>query len=183
MAEAIVPTARGSRPLKNIAGQTFGRLTAIRHAGFKENKSTWFCICSCGNECITRLTYLTGGRTKSCGCWNAEQRKVSRRIDGLSQTPEHRSYRSAVNRCTNPRHPAYRHYGGRGIEFRFQSFAEFIAEIGPRPNSEFSLDRINNDGHYELGNIRWATRSQQARNMRRRRKTPPPHEENTEKLS
>jgi hypothetical protein len=59
----------------------------------------------------------------------------------------------------------YRYYGGRGIKFLFTSFEQFLAELGPRP-SGMSLDRIENDGNYEPGNVRWATRSEQVQNRR-----------------
>lgn len=61
-------------------------------------------------------------------------------------------------RCINKHHSSWKHYGGRGIEFRFSSFAEFFAELGPRPKG-LTLDRIDNDGHYEVGNVRWVTRT------------------------
>lgn len=74
------------------------------------------------------------------------------------------AYADAKRRCTNPYSDLNaRRYKERGIEFRFSSFQEFIAHIGPRPEG-CSLDRIDNDGHYELGNVRWATRKQQAAN-------------------
>jgi hypothetical protein len=86
------------------------------------------------------------------------------------------AFRAAKDRCTNPRHPSYKNYGGRGIEFRFKSFRDFWNELGPRPkgmhgkSAAYSLDRINNDGHYEPGNVRWATRVEQRNNTRRRSK-------------
>ena len=80
-------------------------------------------------------------------------------------TPEYRAYHGAKCRCTNPNEPLWKYYGGRGIKFLFISFEEFFACVGPRPIG-MSLDRINNNGHYEPGNMRWATRSQQRRNRR-----------------
>lgn len=74
-------------------------------------------------------------------------------------------YRRAKARCTNPNIMQWGDYGGRGIEFRFKSFQDFIQEIGPRPLG-YTLDRINNDGHYEVGNVRWATRKEQGQNKR-----------------
>lgn len=85
----------------------------------------------------------------------------------MKSNAEYNTYLRAKGRCTNPRQPDYSRYGGRGIEFRFTSFEQFFTELGRRPPG-LSLDRINNDGHYEPGNVRWATRSQQVRNQRPR---------------
>lgn len=81
--------------------------------------------------------------------------------------PERSAYRSAKVRCEDQTHKAYKWYGGRGIEFRFTSFGQFFAELGPRP-PRLTLDRKDNDGHYEPGNVRWATRSEQEKNKRRK---------------
>lgn len=78
------------------------------------------------------------------------------------------AYQGAKTRCTKPRHPAYKNYGGRGIQFRFKSFAEFLAHVGTRPSPEYTLDRIDNTGHYETGNVRWALWTEQASNRRPR---------------
>jgi hypothetical protein len=79
-----------------------------------------------------------------------------RQIDGR-QTTEFMAYRGAENRCTNPNSDNWERYGGRGIKFLFESFEAFMDEIGPKPSPELQLDRINNDGNYEPGNVRWAT--------------------------
>lgn len=91
---------------------------------------------------------------------------------GMSCSREYATFTGAFQRCTDPKHSRWLRYGGRGIEFRFASFAEFFAELGPRPSgispggrSLYSLDRYPNpDGHYEKGNVRWATSSEQNRN-------------------
>jgi hypothetical protein len=84
---------------------------------------------------------------------------------GLSHTVEYRTFLSAKARCRNPREKSWKNYGGRGIEFRFTSFQQFFSELGQRPKG-LTLDRIHNDGHYEPGNVRWATYSEQLRNRR-----------------
>jgi len=81
----------------------------------------------------------------------------------LQPDRERASYRSAKERCENPARPKYPRYGGRGIEFRFSDFWDFYNYMGPRPVGK-TLDRIDNDGHYEKGNLRWATRKEQQRN-------------------
>jgi hypothetical protein len=82
------------------------------------------------------------------------------------KAPEYYTFYAARTRCTNPRHRTFPYYGGRGIQFKFKSFEEFYAHLGPRPEG-MSLDRYpNNDGHYEPGNVRWATRKEQRLNQR-----------------
>jgi hypothetical protein len=83
----------------------------------------------------------------------------------MTGTPEFRAFHDAKHRCLNPRDPFWKNYGGRGIKFLFESFEQFIAGLGPRPSPQHSLDRINNDGHYEPGNVHWATKSEQRRNQ------------------
>jgi len=92
---------------------------------------------------------------------------------GWSYTREYRNWNSMIQRCYNPKHPQYHDYGGRGIGTYYEwrnSFEKYItnviAEIGPKPSPEYSLDRINNNGNYEPGNIRWATREEQLENRR-----------------
>lgn len=103
------------------------------------------------------------------------QRKIARKRTtefhghGVVQTPEYRAWAQMIYRCGNPSADCFANYGGRGIRVCAswrESFAAFLADVGPRLVGH-SLDRINNDGHYEPGNVRWATRSQQNNNHRR----------------
>ena len=88
------------------------------------------------------------------------------------KTPERIAYSDAKQRCTNPNHRQWKDYGGRGIKFLFISFEQFIAEIGLRPKG-LTLDRADNNGNYEPGNVRWATRSQQNASRRNIPTLPP----------
>jgi hypothetical protein len=157
---------------KDISGQTFGRLLALWPIGKKDGKNMWWtCQCEDGNVVIARGAYLRNGSTRSCGCIWYEITKTSGKDcwkykHGFAQKPENSAYYTARSRCTSPNHPDYHNYGGRGIKFKFKSFLEFLVEIGPKPSPELTLDRINNNGHYEKGNIRWATRVQQNNNTR-----------------
>jgi hypothetical protein len=83
------------------------------------------------------------------------------------KSPELQAFTDAKQRCTNRRDEKYRSYGGRGIEFKFHDFKEFMDAVGPRPSSDYSLDRIDNDGDYEPSNCKWSTRREQQRNRRR----------------
>jgi hypothetical protein len=77
----------------------------------------------------------------------------------------HKSFRQAKRRCNDPRSPSYASYGGRGIKFLLPSWQELEAAIGPRPDG-FTLDRINSNGNYEIGNVKWSDATEQNRNRR-----------------
>ncbi len=84
-------------------------------------------------------------------------------------TPEYISWCKMRSRCNQPSAHNYRHYGGRGIRIceRWDSFPNFLADMGPRPSPNHTLERDNVHGAYEPGNCRWATKLEQARNVRR----------------
>jgi hypothetical protein len=87
-----------------------------------------------------------------------------------TQTPEYRAWQKMKLRCSNPNEQNYRYYGGRGIRVAAEwenDFEAFLAYIGDRPSASHSLDRIDCDGDYRPGNVRWATRQEQTRNTRR----------------
>jgi len=153
----------------DLTDQVFGRLTVKRQVEkSKYGQSRWLCVCSCINkELVISGAHLTSGQ-KSCGCLGIEKR-VNRALIPKFHF-EYNSYHAAKKRC-NPKHANiknYKDWSGRGIEFRFKSFEEFLVEVGPRPEPkrDYSLDRIDNNGHYEKGNVCWATKEKQAPNRR-----------------
>jgi hypothetical protein len=133
-------------------------------------KSVWRCQCVCGKETFVVTCSLTRGTTISCGCYNKEVvfQRCATHQESLNKrpSPELRAFQTAKGRCNNPTDHAFSNYGGRGIEFRFNSFEEFLNELGRKPTPKHSIDRIDVNGHYEPGNVRWADDATQARNKR-----------------
>jgi len=171
-------TCFGESRRHDIKGQTFHQWTVLSFAGFRPGKisrlSLWNCRCSCGVESVVYLGALKNGTSKSCiNCGREATRKVQTthgETVNNETTAEYRAFCNAKNRCENPKSERFYLYGQRGIEFRFASFEEFLAELGRRPSANHSVNRIDNDGHYELGNVEWATATEQANNRRPRRK-------------
>ena len=86
---------------------------------------------------------------------------------GMNKSPEHRAWVHMKQRCTNPNKKEYPHYGGRGIRVCdewMHSFLSFYHHVGPRPSDKHSIDRIDVNGNYEPGNVRWATQQEQVEN-------------------
>lgn len=153
----------------NITGQRFGRLTVLQKAKSRNGRSAWLCRCDCGVEKDILTQSLRSGLTKSCGCYSLEVSASLGRASathGLTKSPEYSVFSGIKRRCNNENDKSYHKYGGAGIECRLNSFEEFLDEVGERPSPEHTIDRIDTLGHYEVGNLRWATIIQQNRNRK-----------------
>jgi hypothetical protein len=132
------------------------------------DKDHWQCVCKCGTERRVHGGSLRQGKSKSCGCWGVERYPLMNKTHGYARSPEYRIWAAMKTRCSNPNAINYARYGVRGISVceQWQSFASFIADMGPRPSPEHSIDRKDNDGDYCPDNCLWAPVSQQVRNKR-----------------
>jgi hypothetical protein len=158
----------GRGVIRNLRGQKFGKLRVLKFAEVRKNAAYWLCKCDCGKTNIVAGFALTSGNTKTCGCGKYGNYVTHGQTRNRTVTPEWVAFNNARSRCQRKSHPRYADWGGRGIEFRFDSFEEFYVELGPKPSPKHSVDRIDNEGHYEKGNVRWATPIEQRNNRRDR---------------
>lgn len=171
--------------MSSLIGRTYGQLTITgvisaeqrpsRDSGRKRNRRRYVyeARCSCGKVLAVRDNRLTGDKAKRacprCAMVAARQHPSQLPKYTLEEKRLASTWRKMIDRCTNPKNPQYQNYGGRGIqvcEAWRQSLPAFAAHIGPRPSRAHTLDRDDNDGHYEPGNVRWATPHVQANNKR-----------------
>jgi len=148
----------------NIAGIRYGRLTALKGTRVR-HRTVWLCLCDCGNTVMVRKDGLVAGSNKSCGCLNSDNHTTHK----MSKTPEYHIYQNMLYRCLDLSCPQYAQYGGRGIRVcdRWQlSFTAFLSDMGLRPSSRHSIERVNNDGDYCPKNCKWALPVEQVRNRR-----------------
>lgn len=162
----LVKDTRNS-PITDRIGQRFGRLTVLR---LGEGRTAgggvrWVCLCDCGNEKEVNGNAMVSGNVQSCGCLH---RDAVHRTHGMSGSREYRIWAGMKDRCSNPNNNRYADYGGRGITVHqpwIDSYEAWSEYMGPRPKGT-SIDRVDVDGNYEPGNVRWATNAEQANNKR-----------------
>ena len=160
----------------DLTEQKFGRLFIMHPTKKRCGSSTiWKALCGCGNYTYASVSNLMNGNTKSCGCLQRERTAESHIKHGHAVggriSREYSTWVSMVKRCSDPKEKAYEYYGGRGINVcdRWKnSFLNFLIDMGKRPEG-MTIDRINNEGNYELSNCKWSTMKEQCNNRRERK--------------
>ena len=161
----------------NLAGLKIGKITAKARTGSDRHGALWWCQCDCGNKRVVHASKFKQGKVLSCvQCSPAKGKYGSR--GGQTRHPLRKTWERMLDRCYNPRHQSYVCHGARGIEVcaRWrESFAAFLEDVGERPAGRFmsgmpmyTLDRIDVNGNYEPGNVRWATAKEQRANQRKK---------------
>ena len=157
------------KPLSDIKGQVFGRLTVLERDSFVNGKTRWLCSCKCGKQVSVIGQLLRNGRTKSCGCLRSDRAAETARKHGGyvggKPTRTMRIWKNMIQRTCNPNCPMYSRYGGAGIGVceSWQTFKGFIADMGEAQNG-LTLERIDNGKGYGPDNCKWATYAEQNRN-------------------
>lgn len=164
---------------KDLTGQTFGRLTVIEVGPLhqKSRRRQWYCKCSCGNTVLISSGHcLTGGNSRSCGCATREA-TINRNIKhGHSKDLLYTRWKNIKSRCFKSNNKEFHNYGGRGITLYegwrqdYEAFRLYFLALYPNLENLLAegqtIDRIDNDGNYEPGNLRVVTNAKNAENKR-----------------
>lgn len=159
-----------ARERKDYTGVKFNYLTVIKNSTDSGcGKRLVYCKCDCGNERDFILDNVKNGSTKSCGCFNIKTIGALNRSHGKRWTIEYNTWCSMKARCYRKTSPDFATYGGVGIivcDRWINSFQNFFDDMGSKPTSQHSIDRIDTNGNYEPSNCRWATKEQQSENRK-----------------
>jgi hypothetical protein len=165
-----------SQTLENLIGKTYGRLTVVDYAErAADTHARWLCKCQCGNETIVRNNNIKRGIVKSCGCLASELTSERSKVHGMTKTNVYRQWKVMRQRCYLPTNISYKNYGARGITVcdewknNFEAYYSYVSKLPNFRKKGYSIDRIDNDGNYEPGNLRYATAKQQRDNQTQRK--------------
>lgn len=165
----------------DLTGKKFGMLEVVSRADNYEKFSKthnrvlkyarWNCVCECGNEALAVLaTDLKSKSQVSCGCHKMKILLDRVTSHNMTYTKEYFAWQNMKTRCYNENNHHYHNYGGRGIgiqESWVDNFEKFFDHIGYAPSELHSVDRIDSNGNYEEGNVKWSTPPEQAQNTRK----------------
>jgi len=156
----------------DLTSKKFGRLTVIKIVSNIDRQHAWECKCDCGTIVQVRAYSLKIGETQSCGCFNLEK-TIQRLIKhGLKKDLLYKLWESIIRRTTNIKQQNYKYYGQRGIKIWDnwrndpKAFIEYCKTLPGWDDPNLTLDRINNNGNYEPGNLRFIDHIQQCNNRR-----------------
>ncbi len=155
----------------SIIGQRFGKLVVLAPEATSRGRKGWRCQCDCGEIIVAEHHNLMRGQ-RGCTCVRkAKGRDCMFYKHGMCRTAIYTVWAGMISRCADAKHKAYENYGGRGILVcdRWKSFDSFFADMGHQPFRGATLERENNSGNYEPGNVHWATKIEQANNKRNNR--------------
>ncbi len=160
-------------------GERFGGWIVLGYAGRPKRWHLWRVRCDCGTELVRQADTIRSGKSTRCGnCQRLDaiavrRLKMSSKLPNGKRRPEYGVWVGMLQRCFNERTAYYADYGGRGIGVCpgwVESFDRFYEDMGARPSSKHTIERIDRDGDYEPGNCKWATWTEQARNRRNNRR-------------